>query len=84
MLVPLSVFILILRAQFVRIVLGSGAFSWDNTYYTAQALGCFAISIFAQGLIPLLGRSFYAYEDTKTPMAVSFFSIIITNIEIKK
>jgi putative peptidoglycan lipid II flippase len=58
LLVPLSVFILILRAQFVRIVLGSGAFSWENTYYTAQALGCFAISIFAQGLIPLLARSF--------------------------
>lgn len=77
LLVPLSVFILILRAQFVRIVLGSGAFNWDNTYYTAQALGCFAISIFAQGLIPLLARSFYAFEDTKTPMFISLFSVLV-------
>lgn len=80
LLVPLSVFILILRAQFVRIVLGSGAFNWDNTYYTAQALGCFAISIFAQGLIPLLARSFYACEDTKTPMYISLFSVAINII----
>jgi len=77
LLVPISVLMVVLRAQIVRVILGSGAFSWDNTYYTAQSLGFFAISIFAQGLIPLLARSFYAYEDTKTPMIISIISIII-------
>ena len=77
LLVPLSIFILILRAQIVRIILGSGAFDWSNTYYVAQTLGFFALSIFAQGLIPLLARSFYAFEDTKTPMIVSLFSIAL-------
>lgn len=79
-LIPISVLIVVLRAQMVRIILGTGAFSWENTYYTAQTLGLFALSIFAQGLIPLLGRSFYAYEDTKTPMSVSLISIIINVI----
>ena len=77
LLIPTSVMIVILRAQLVRVILGSGAFSWSNTADTAQALGFFAISIFAQGLIPLLARSFYAYEDTKTPMSISIFSIIL-------
>jgi putative peptidoglycan lipid II flippase len=80
MLIPLSVLIVVLRAQIVRVILGSGAFDWDSTYQTAQTLGIFAISIFAQGLIPLLARSFYAYEDTKTPMSISIFSIIINII----
>jgi putative peptidoglycan lipid II flippase len=77
LLVPLSVWMLVLRAQFVRVILGSGAFDWQNTYQTAQTLGWFSISIFAQGLIPLLARAFYAREDTKTPTSVGIFSIII-------
>ncbi|MFA6307683.1 MAG: murein biosynthesis integral membrane protein MurJ [Patescibacteria group bacterium] len=77
MLIPISVLIVVLRAQIVRVILGSGAFGWEDTYRTAQALGIFAISIFAQGLIPLLARSFYAYEDTKTPMSISIVSIIL-------
>ncbi|MBU1203107.1 murein biosynthesis integral membrane protein MurJ [Patescibacteria group bacterium] len=77
LLIPTSVLLVILRAQIVRVILGTGAFSWSNTADTAQALGFFAISIFAQGLIPLLARSFYAYEDTKTPMTISIFSIAL-------
>jgi putative peptidoglycan lipid II flippase len=77
LLIPISILIVILRAQIVRVILGTGAFDWENTYYTAQTLGFFALSIFAQGLIPLLARSFYAYEDTKTPMMISIFSITI-------
>lgn len=77
LLIPISIFAVILRAQIVRIILGTGAFNWQNTYDTAQTLGFFALSIFAQGLIPLLARSFYAFEDTKTPMLISIFSISV-------
>lgn len=77
LLIPISIFIVVLRAQLVRVILGSGAFNWEDTIHTANTLGVFALSIFAQGLIPLLARSFYAYEDTKTPMAISILAIII-------
>lgn len=77
LLIPISVFILILRAQIVRVVLGTGRFDWEDTYYTAQTLGFFALSIFAQGLIPLLARSFYAAEDTRTPMLVGLLAMVI-------
>ena len=80
LLIPISILIIVLRAQIVRVVLGSGAFDWQDTILTANTLGYFAISIFAQGLIPLLARSFYAFEDTKTPMMISIFSIIINII----
>jgi len=75
--IPLSVFILVLRAQIVRVVLGSGKFDWEDTILTFQTLGIFALSLFAQGTIPLLARAFYALHDTKTPFYIALLSEII-------
>lgn len=65
--IPASILILVLRAQIVRIVLGSGKFDWEDTILTFQALGIFAVSLFAQSTIPLLARSFYALHNTRVP-----------------
>ncbi|MFH0951667.1 MAG: murein biosynthesis integral membrane protein MurJ [Patescibacteria group bacterium] len=75
LIIPTSVFILLLRAQIVRVVLGAGAFDWEDTYLTAQALGYFSLSLFAQSLIPTLSRSFYALQNTLTPVKVSALSV---------
>ena len=64
-----------LRAQIVRVILGAGHFSWQDTIITAQLLGYFAISLFAQALFPLLARAFYALEDTWTPLRVAIASV---------
>ncbi|MFW0837734.1 MAG: murein biosynthesis integral membrane protein MurJ [Candidatus Komeilibacteria bacterium] len=77
LIIPVSVFFLVLRAQIVRIILGAGQFDWEDTYYTAQVLGVFSLSLFAQGTIPLLARSFYSLEDTKTPVVLGVISMII-------
>lgn len=65
--VPASVLMLVLRAQIVRIVLGAGKFDWEDTILTFQALGIFSVSLFAQCLVPLLARSFYAIHNTRIP-----------------
>ncbi len=75
--IPLSVFILVLRAQIVRVVLGAGKFDWEDTILTFQALGIFALSLFAQGTIPLLARAFYALHDTKTPFYIALLTEIV-------
>ncbi|MFW0862288.1 MAG: murein biosynthesis integral membrane protein MurJ [Candidatus Komeilibacteria bacterium] len=75
--IPISVLILVLRAQIVRVVLGAGVFDWEDTYFTAQILGVFSISLFAQGTIPLLARAFYAFENTVIPVAIGIVSVII-------
>ncbi|MDP2586996.1 MAG: murein biosynthesis integral membrane protein MurJ [Candidatus Komeilibacteria bacterium] len=80
LLIPISIFILLLRAQLVRVILGSGNFDWTDTYYTAQTLGWFTVSLLAQGLIPMLARGFYALEDTKTPVFISLGAIIVNII----
>lgn len=71
---PLSVALVVLRAQFVRVILGAGEFNWEDTILTYQCLGIFALSLFAQSTIPLLARSFYAFHNTKTPFYIALFS----------
>ncbi len=75
LIVPTSLFIFFLRAQIVRLVLGAGHFSWRDTILTLKTLGYFSLSLFAQALIPLLARAFYALQDTKTPVFIGFLSV---------
>ncbi len=75
--IPVSITTLLLRAQIVRLVYGAGEFTWQDTILTAQTLGVFTLSMFAQALIPLLARSFFAKQDTKTPVIISTLGILI-------
>ncbi|MFC1756612.1 murein biosynthesis integral membrane protein MurJ [Patescibacteria group bacterium] len=75
-LLPATVLFIILRAQIVRVVLGSGAFTWTDTRLTAASLALFALSLFAQGLILLLVRAFYAAGKTKLPLILNIISSI--------
>jgi putative peptidoglycan lipid II flippase len=72
---PISVIFFVLRAQIVRLILGTGQFGWADTRLTAAALGIFSLSVFAQGLIPLISRAFYSSQDTKTPVSIGLISI---------
>ena len=75
--IPASLLFLILRAQIVRVVLGAGVFSWADTILTADVLAFFALSFFAQALIFLLVRGYFAYQDTVTPLYTGIISAII-------
>lgn len=72
---PITAIFFILRAQIIRLILGTGQFGWADTRLTAAALGIFAFSVFAQSLIPLISRAFYSLNDTKTPVSISLASI---------
>jgi putative peptidoglycan lipid II flippase len=67
---PVSVLILVLRIPVVRLVFGASKFDWPATVLTGQTLAFFSISIFAQALITLVLRAFYALHDTKIPLIV--------------
>ncbi len=74
---PVLVFFIVLRAQIVRTVLGSGAFGWTETRLTAAALALFAVSIIAQSLILLFVRGYYAAGFTKKPLIINLFSSVL-------
>jgi len=70
--IPVIFLFIVLRAQIVRVILGSGSFSWDNTRLVAACLAIFSVSILAQGMITLLSRSYYATGNTRRPLIVNF------------
>ena len=71
---PAIVLFIILRAQIVRVILGSGEFDWADTRLTAAALALFAVSIAAQGLVLLFVRGYYAAGNTKKPLILNLIS----------
>jgi putative peptidoglycan lipid II flippase len=79
-LIPSTFIFILLRAQIVRLLYGSGKFDWSDTRMTALALGFFSLSILAQGLVPLFSRAFYAMKNTKTPMYCSIATVIVSII----
>ncbi|MDP3244730.1 MAG: murein biosynthesis integral membrane protein MurJ [bacterium] len=75
--VPAALLLLLLRAQIVRVLLGWGQFDWSDTIGTADTVAFFSLSLFAQGLLPLLARAFYALHDTWRPFLISLFSSLV-------
>lgn len=71
---PVIALFVVIRAQFVRVVLGSGAFDWSDTRLTAAVLALFILSLSSQAMHLLLVRAFYAAGDTRTPFYVTAFS----------
>ncbi len=77
LIIPASGLCYILRAHLVRIIFGAGLFDWTATKLTAACFGIFMISLFAQGLIYLVSKTFYAIKNTWIPATVSIVSILI-------
>ncbi|MEK7575868.1 MAG: lipid II flippase MurJ, partial [Patescibacteria group bacterium] len=73
---PATALFVVLRAQIVRVILGSGEFSWSDTRLTAAGLALFAISLTAQSLVVLFVRSFYAAGKTRRPLIINIYSSV--------
>jgi putative peptidoglycan lipid II flippase len=77
---PASVFFIVLRIPLVRLVFGASRFDWEATLLTGMTLSMFSISLFAQSIVHVLARGFYALYDTRTPVIVSIVSITVNLI----
>ncbi len=75
---PIIALVIVLRAQIVRVVLGSGAFDWDDTRLTAAVLAMFIIGLVAQSVLLLLVRAFYAGGKTKIPLVIALIGAFIS------
>jgi putative peptidoglycan lipid II flippase len=76
--IPISALVIVLRAQIVRVLLGTGAFDWGDTRLVAAALAIFVISLIAQSVLLLLIRAFYAGGRTVVPLLVSVCSSLLS------
>ncbi len=77
---PAIALFVVIRAQFVRVVLGSGAFDWNDTRLTAAILALFIVSLTSQAIHLLIVRALYAVENTRTPFFVTLISSLLALI----
>lgn len=76
-LTPMAAGLVLLRAQIVRLILGSGYFGWEETIVAARTLGWFGLGLVFGGLLPLLHRAFFARYNTMFPAIGSILAVII-------
>jgi putative peptidoglycan lipid II flippase len=74
--VPAIALIVVIRAQVVRTVLGTGAFDWDDTKLTAAVFALFGLSLTSQAVHLLLVRAYYASGNTILP----FFTTLTSSV----
>lgn len=75
---PVVACFIVLRAQIVRVILGSGNFDWNETILVAAALAIFTVSLIAQSASQVLIRAFYAMGKTRYPFLCAISSVIVT------
>ena len=78
--IPATVFVIVLRAQIVRVILGAGQFDWSATRLTAAALSLFILSLAAQSITLLIARAYYATGNTKKPLYYGLADITVSII----
>jgi len=71
---PIISLFVVLRAHIVRVVLGSGNFSWTHTRLVAASLALFTFAVIGQGMIHLFVRAYYAKGNTYKPLFVNILS----------
>src|SRR3989344_6810983 len=74
---PAGMILLILRVPAVRLAFGTANFPWQATLLTGRVVALFAISVFAQSAVQILVRGFYAMSNTKTPLFLGGFSVLL-------
>lgn len=69
--VPSAIIFLVLRAHIVRVALGAGAFSWEDTRLSAAVLAILALAMWAEGIASLLIKGYYSLENTWKPLVIN-------------
>ena len=85
--IPISVGAIVLATPIVKLLFQRGEFDSRATSMTAIALIMYSIGMVAFGLRDMLGKVFYALQDTKTPMingAIAMIINIVLNIILVK
>jgi len=77
--VPASLFLLVLGAPFAEALLGYGSTSTANARYIGLVFGVFSLGLVPYMLFQLMLRVFYAMHDSKTPMFIGV-AVMLTNI----
>ena len=77
---PASVGLAVAAEPIVSMLYLHGAYAWSDVQNTSLTLQAFALSIPAVAMIRLQTSVFFSLKDTRTPVKVSLFSILLTGL----
>ncbi len=80
--IPACFGLYLIRFELIDFIFGGGAFVRDDVVLTAKTLSYLLIGLPFQAVIPILARVFYSFANTKTPVFIGIFSIVINLILI--
>ena len=75
--IPISVGMMILARPLISVVFQHGLFTYEDTLTTVPSLVFFAFGIVEQSASVILPRTFYALQDTWTPVLLSGITLIV-------
>ena len=73
--IPSSVGLMVLAVPIVRVLFERGGFRPADTLYTAYAVIFYSLGLFAYSCIKVYVPTFYALEDTRTPVRISLLAV---------
>jgi putative peptidoglycan lipid II flippase len=68
--IPSSVGIVVLATPITRLLFQRGAFDATATRITASCVQMYALGLVFQAVLPILGKVFYAFKNTVTPLLI--------------
>jgi putative peptidoglycan lipid II flippase len=75
--IPSAAGLAILGQPIVGLIFEHGKFTSFDTAETARALAAYSIGLAGYAAVRVLAPAFYALDDSRTPMLVSLFSIVV-------
>jgi putative peptidoglycan lipid II flippase len=75
--VPATLGLIVLAEPIVRLIFERGQFDAESTALTAGALAFYAPGIIGYSIVKIASPSFYALQDSRTPMAISVIAIAV-------
>ena len=74
---PASVGLIMLGSPIVAVMFQRGAFDAASTEAVAWALGFYALGLVGLSALEILGRAFYALQDTWTPVIAAIVAVVL-------
>ena len=75
--VPITVYFTVWARPIVRVLFERGAFSTASTLLTQKNVLMYSLGLLGITLSDLFRRAFFSFKDTKTPMLISWVSVLL-------
>ncbi len=76
LMLPATVGLIVLRVPIVHLLFQRGAFDFQKTLMTAQALLFYAAGLWAIGGVRIVAPAFYSLQDMRSPVKVAILALI--------